>query len=258
METADKREDALAYLPCSSIAAYRKGEVIYDHDQPSGLIYLVIDGKVKVSRVADTGHSVIVDIYQADEFFGEAAFLGLSNRSEQAAALEDTKVMTWAATEIERHILKQPRLGVALVQMAAERIRDSVYRIDSFSTENISRRLARSLLRFADRLGDTDEEGAVHMRPFTHELLAQYIGTSREIVTHWMARLQRDGYVKYSRKGMLLYSSRLRQWMEEIRENGNGGNGARGAKSHPQPEAQQPEAQQPEAQQPEAQQPPAA
>jgi len=57
-------EDPLAHLPCSSIVEYRKGQMIYNQDQPSTSIYLVIDGKVKISRLADDGHQVVVDIYQ--------------------------------------------------------------------------------------------------------------------------------------------------------------------------------------------------
>src|SRR5215469_4975222 len=87
-------EDPLAHLPCSSIVEYRKGQTIYNQDQPSNAIYLVIDGKVKVSRLADDGRQVVVDIYQADEFFGESALLGLPHRSEQATVLENTRLMT--------------------------------------------------------------------------------------------------------------------------------------------------------------------
>ena len=74
-------EDPLAHLPCSSILEYRKGQVIYNQDQPSISIYLVIDGKVKVCRMADDGRQVVVDIYQTDEFFGESAFLSSPTRS---------------------------------------------------------------------------------------------------------------------------------------------------------------------------------
>ena len=43
------------------------------------------------------------------------------------------------------------------------------------------------------------------MIPFTHELLSQYVGTSREIVTHYMNQFRRQGYLRYSRKGILLH-----------------------------------------------------
>src|SRR5271163_3316114 len=86
-------EDPLAHLPCSTILEYRKGQTIYGQDQPSNSIYLVIDGKVKVCRLADDGRQVVVDIYQPDEFFGESAFVGETQRSEMAVALESTKLM---------------------------------------------------------------------------------------------------------------------------------------------------------------------
>ncbi len=208
-------EDPLAHLPCSSILEYRKGQAIYGPDQPCTAIYLVIDGKVKVSRVAEDGHQVVVDIYQPDEFFGESAFLSLLRRSEEATALESTKLMTWTAAEIEDIINRRPRLAVALVQILVQRTIEFTHRIESFSVDNIARRLARSLIRFSERLGVAEEDGAVRMTPFTHELLSQYVGTSREIVTHYMNQFRREGYLRYSRKGIILNRDAFKDWLRQ-------------------------------------------
>ena len=105
-------EDPLAHLPCSTILEYKKGQSIYNQDQPSTSIYLVIDGKVKVSRMADDGHQVILDIYQTDEFFGESALLNLPQRAEQATAMESTRLMSWTAAEIEDIVTKTAASGV--------------------------------------------------------------------------------------------------------------------------------------------------
>jgi len=206
-------EDPLAHLPCSSIVEYKKGQIIYNQDQPSTSIYLVIEGKVKVCRVADDGHQVVVDIYQPDEFFGESAFLNLPHRSEQATALETTKLMTWTAMEIEDIVMKRPRLAIALLQILVQRTMDFGHRIESFSVDNIARRLARSLIRFSERLGERGEDGSVRMVPFTHELLSQYVGTSREIVTHYMNQFRRQGFLRYSRKGIILYRDAMGDWL---------------------------------------------
>jgi CRP/FNR family transcriptional regulator len=208
-------EDPLAHLPCSTIVEYRKGQIIYSQDQPSTTLYLVIDGKVKVSRVADDGHQVVVDIYQSDEFFGESAFLNLPHRCEQATALENTKLMTWATAEIEDIATKRPRLAVALLQILVQRTVDFTHRIESFSLDNIARRLARSLIRFSERLGVEEQDGSVRMAPFTHELLSQYVGTSREIVTHYMNQFRRQGYLRYSRKGIILYRDAFKDWLRQ-------------------------------------------
>jgi len=208
-------EDPLAHLPCSTILEYKKGQIIYNQDQPSTSIHLVIDGKVKVCRLADDGRQVVVDIYQPDEFFGESAFLGLAQRTEIAVALENTKVMTWTTNEIEEITMKRPKLAIALLQLLVQRSMDFGYRIESFSVDNIARRLARTLIRFSERLGSKNEDGSVQMIPFTHELLSQYVGTSREIVTHYMNQFRRQGYLRYSRKGIMLYRDALREWLKQ-------------------------------------------
>jgi CRP/FNR family cyclic AMP-dependent transcriptional regulator len=163
-------EDPLAHLPCSTILEYRKGQTIYSRDQPSTSIYLVIDGKVKVCRMADDGRQVVVDLYQPDEFFGESAFLGPAQRTELSVALENTKLMTWTTTEIEEIASRRPRLAIALLQLLVQRSMDFGSRIESFSVDNIARRLARALIRFSERLGHAAErlgaDDSVHARAF--------------------------------------------------------------------------------------------
>lgn len=203
-------EDPLAYLPCSSIVSYRKGSIIYTQDEPANKFCLVISGKVKILRLSDDGRTTLVDIYRPDEFFGESAFLNMPHRGEQAMAVEETRVMTWSSAQIEEIMEKRPRLAVAMVQMLGQRSLEFVHRVQSFSTEDIGRRLSRSLIRFADRMGERQEDGGLRMLPLTHETLAQYVGTSREIVTHYMNRLRREGYVLYTRKGIVLYRDALR------------------------------------------------
>ena len=210
-------EDPLAHLPCSTITEYKRGQMIYNQDQPCTGIYLVIEGKVKVSRLSGDGHQVVVDIYQTDEFFGESALLNLPHRTEQATALVNTRLMSWTSDEIADVALRRPRLAMALLQIVVRRGIDFGQRIESFSMDNIARRLARALIRFSGRLGTLEVDGSVRMAPFTHELLAQYVGTSREIITHYMNQFRRQGYLRYSRKGIVMYRDAFKQW---LRQNG--------------------------------------
>src|SRR4029077_19564719 len=96
---------------------YRKGQVIYSADRPSKNIYLVSTGKVGMSRIAEDGREVLLEIVRTDELFGESAFLDVSRRSEKATALENATLMTWTASHIEDLIMKRPRLAVALLQI---------------------------------------------------------------------------------------------------------------------------------------------
>jgi CRP/FNR family cyclic AMP-dependent transcriptional regulator len=206
-------EDPLAHLPRSGILEYPKDAIIYSPDQPATGVYLVVEGKVKVSRLAADGQQVLVDIYQNDEFFGESAFLNLPHRSEQATAIENARLMTWTAAEIEAIVLKRPRLAVAFLQMMAQRSVEFTQRIESFSVDTMSRRLARSLVRLSERFGTPQDDGSVRMIPLTHELLAQYVGTSRELVTQYMNQFRRQGYLRYSRKSIIVFRAPFRAWL---------------------------------------------
>ncbi len=202
-------EDVLAHLPISSTAEYVKGQMIYGPDILSNRIYLVVSGKVGISQIAENGKEVLLEIVRPDELFGESAFLGVPP-SERATAIEKAKVMTWPISDMEDLVMKRPRLAVALLQILAQRNTELSRRIESFSTDTIERRLARSLLRFSERLGTQEKDGSVRIMPFTHALLSHYVGTSREIVTHYMNRFRRQGYLSYSRRGILLHCDTLK------------------------------------------------
>jgi CRP/FNR family cyclic AMP-dependent transcriptional regulator len=207
-------EDPLAHLPHSKILEYETGQVIYSQDQPSAGLHVVIDGKVTVCRRADNGRPVVVDIYQADEFFGESALLRLPHAQEQAVALENTKVMVWSTAQIENILILRPQLAVALLQVLALRLLDFKSRLHSLASDPAPRRLVRTLIRLSERLGQTNEDGSVQMIPFTHELLAQYVGTSREAITVFMNRLRREGYLNYSRRGnIVIHRDALAEWL---------------------------------------------
>jgi len=123
--------------------------------------------------------------------------------------------MSWTCSELEDIVMRRPRLAVALMQILVQRSIEFEHRIESLSVDNIERRLARTLVRFSERMGQNAEDGSVHMMPFTHELLSQYVGTSREIITHYMNQFRRRGHLRYSRKGILLYRDAMRSWLQQ-------------------------------------------
>jgi len=204
-------------LPCSNVLEYGKGEVIYSHDQPHSDLYLVLSGMVKVTRVSNQGSQLLVDLYGTDEFFGEAAFVDPLQAFERASAHHHTTVMAWKAHDIEDLIQKRPRLAIALLQTFGQRAVNLLQRLESLSTDRIDKRLALSLIRFAERLGKPQEDGSIQMDPLTHEVLAQYVGTSRELITCHMTKFRKDGYLSYSRRAIVVYADALKAW---VRENG--------------------------------------
>jgi CRP-like cAMP-binding protein len=204
-------EDPLEYLPRSKVIQYQKGKTIYGVGRPPVGLYLVMAGTGIVSRPRDR-HPVMVDIYRRDDLLGESTLLELPQSGEQTTALEDTDLMVWSVSEIKELIMKRPGLALALLQVFVQRTEALTERIESLSQDTIPRRLARSLVRFSERLGTPQKDGSLRMAPLTHEMLAQYVGTSREMITHYMNHFRKRGYLRYSRKEILVCCNAWPEW----------------------------------------------
>jgi CRP/FNR family transcriptional regulator len=203
------------HLPVAGVIPYRKGQVIYSPEVPSNRLYLVASGTVDLCHVAADGGEVLLDIVRPEELFGEMAFHEAPRDSERASAHENTSVMAWTTSEIEDLVTNRPRLAVALLQIMSQRNAELAHRVESLAMDTIERRLARSLIRFADRLGTREDDGSVRMLPLTHGLLSRYVGTSREIISHYMNRFRKLGYLNYSRSSIQLYRDALQATLSE-------------------------------------------
>src|ERR1700724_3770705 len=87
--------DALVYLPRKGAVEYRWNQVIYGEQHPSAGLYLVVQGRVKVSVASEDGLQTVTDISCADEFFGASALLGQTDHQERATPLKPPPVSTW-------------------------------------------------------------------------------------------------------------------------------------------------------------------
>lgn len=203
-------EDALIYLPRKGVADYRRGQIIFMENQPSRELYLIVKGRVKVAIPLENGMQTLIDIFSTDDFFGERALLGTARHSERAIALDDVSLMSWSTSEIDAQVEREPRLGIALLQMLVKRSLDYEDRLQYFALDKTPERVVRAVLRFADRTGTRAEDGSLEVPPLTHQLISEYVGTSREIVTFHMNQLRQKGVLNYSRRGMRVNPDALR------------------------------------------------
>ena len=192
--------DPLLYLPRKPLQTYGKHVCIYRPDDlPSGL-WLVIKGRVKITRGADPTAQVLTSIVYPDGLFGEGSLLGAEACKETAVTLEPVLGMTWTWDEIEYWIGKEPRLGLALVQYFARRGAALIQRLAVMSLRSVPERIVFALLEFASQGGTPISGGAIRVSALTQKTIAEYAGTSRELATAQMNRLRRMGLIRYTRK----------------------------------------------------------
>jgi CRP/FNR family cyclic AMP-dependent transcriptional regulator len=211
------QQDPLTYLPRKPLQEFSKGRAIYDVQQPNDHLYVVILGRVKISTTADDGCQTVGRIVCAEGLFGESCLLGSTSRCESAVALDNATLMGWSRSEIEQQIEREPRLGIALSQYLVRQCLSLQDRIESMAIYKTPERVMLALVELASELGAPLEDGATRVASLAHHTIAEYVGTSREIVTFQMNRLRRLGLIRYSRKHIDVYT---RAMQDSLRDQG--------------------------------------
>src|SRR4051812_14945326 len=214
-ESSFTTEDPLTYLPRKPVQEFAKRRVIYDPQQPSDHLYVVILGRVKITNVGDDGSQMVARIVAAEGLFGESALIGGQRRTEAAVALDNVTVMSWTVAEIEAQIEREPRLGLALAQYLVRQCIELQDRIESMAVYKTPERVMLALVQLSDSLGTPMADGATRVAALTHHTIAEYVGTSREIVTFQLNRLRRLGMLRYSRKYMDIYTTAMQEALRE-------------------------------------------
>jgi CRP/FNR family transcriptional regulator, cyclic AMP receptor protein len=208
-------EDPLMYLPHRPIEEYAKDRVIYDAKRPSIGLYVLILGRVKVSSTANDGWETVGRFVRAEGIFGESCLVGTLNGNETATALDKVALMSWSRTEIEQQVEREPRLGMALSQHLVRRSLELQDRIESMAAYRVPERVMLGLVQLANDLGTTMPDGAARVAPLTHRTIAEFVGTSREIVTWQMNHLRRIGLIRYCRKHIDVYVQAMRENLKQ-------------------------------------------
>jgi CRP/FNR family cyclic AMP-dependent transcriptional regulator len=208
-------EDPLNYLPRKPLQEFPRQRVIYDRQQPSSGLYLVIVGRVKITSTAADGFVTICRIVCGEGLFGESALIGSEDRSESAVALDDASIMNWTRSEIEQQIEHEPRLGIALSQYLVRQCIELQDRIESMAVYKTPERVMLGLLQLAATAGTATADGPIRIGSLTHHTIAEFVGTSREIVTFQMNRLRRMGMLRYSRKAIDVYTQAIERALRE-------------------------------------------
>jgi len=199
---------ALQYLPRKPLVEFSKGYVIYSGT--SNALYLTVAGRVKVANVGVDGSESVVRIVPPEGFFGEA-FLAEHPATERAVALDTVRIMAWKRAEIEQQMEKDPALGLALMEVVIARCLELGERLQAMATCMTPQRVMLSLLQLARQLGEPQPDGGLRMASLTHHTLAEYVGTSREIVSSQLNALRRRGLIQYSRQHMDVYCEAVEQ-----------------------------------------------
>ncbi len=210
---SELKEDELNSLAKVTVRqTFKKDNMVLIEEDVGSTMFIILNGRVKISRISDEGREVILSILVDGDFFGEMAILDGQTRSANAVTLEDTEMLIIRRGNFLQMLHDYPQIAINLLKELAHRLRRSDSQIKSLSLQNALGRVASTLLRIADDSGII-KQGIVeipHLPP--QQDLANMAGTSRETISRVIKSLGQLGYVKkQGSKLLILDYDRFRQ-----------------------------------------------
>ena len=183
--------DALARLAALALCHdYPKNNILSYRGDPSGSVFLVLSGRVKMILTNEEGREVIVALLGAGGLFGLTSGLDGGDQLADAVTVEPARIARFAADAFVEWTRSSPEAQAALVRVLTGRVRELHQQIGAHALMSAKDRLLYTLFEIADTEGTEDPTSSeiIFTRP-THQELAHRIGSSREVVSRLLAEL---------------------------------------------------------------------
>lgn len=195
-------EDLLGCLPALGADRLKRLVKGYRIDCTDAAAVLSVSGRLAYVQELPQGRRLIIDFYGENSPFLNADD-GCTARYLKVVD-GSAEVMIWNNAQLAGIYEKRPEFRQYVNAWLRHKQSDLFERLAEFAACRIEERLRLALLRLGRQFGTTTPNG-IKVPPFTHQTLADYVATSREIVSHYMRNAARNGLISYDRRGILLH-----------------------------------------------------
>lgn len=162
---------------------YQKGSWLFVEGESSNGIYVLCRGWVKLSTCSKDGKVIILHIAEPGEILGLSSTVSDSIHITTAEALEECEVNYVRSKDFLRFLEQNTEACLNVVRQLSENYNTACLQLCTLGLSNsVADKLGTLFLGWCKPGYDTNDE--IHLKiTYTHEELAQMIGTSRESVT---------------------------------------------------------------------------
>ncbi|MGB9682107.1 MAG: Crp/Fnr family transcriptional regulator [bacterium] len=198
-------EDAIRkILAIAKEKRYKKGEIIYYQGDISYTLDIIKKGKLKVTIMTEEGKEKILAILSEGDIIGEISLIDNRPRSATVEALEDCSLLSIKKEDFGKFLLEYPKISIEIARILSERLRDADRSIEELTFYDVRTRIISLLISLGERYGKPISNGIeIHIR-FTHQELADLVGSSRETITRVLGELQENKIIRIEKDKILI------------------------------------------------------
>ena len=146
-------ETAKSVATLLEIRDYEAHKIIFRAGDAGDAMYLIVQGRIRISIKAPEGPEVTLAELGPGEFFGEMALLDGKPRSANATALEESRLAVLSREHFLSSINNNPRIAVEMLTAISKRVRQTHNIVRNAVTRNVNEEEA-ARLTLGDRAAD--------------------------------------------------------------------------------------------------------
>lgn len=189
--------------------AFPKGSLLFVEGQPAERAFALRRGRVKISICTHSGKVTVLRIAYAGDLIGLASVIARLDHDTTAEALEDCRVDVMRQKELLVSLQQDKQTSLAVTSEMSRRCLGQRQLIASLAlSDPVFVRLARLFLGWSE----DGNGGRLHLKnAYTHQQIAEMIGTSRETVTRAIREMRERELVTLKRDELVIHDpDRLR------------------------------------------------
>lgn len=181
----------------------RRGEWIFVPGDAADSIYLLQQGRMKITALSEDGHEVLHEIVGPGEVFGDtSAILGIP-RTTSAQALETSLVCEIYRKDFETLLGMFPELSFQLLKSVGLRLKKAEAHLVNVICNDVSYRVREALLDLMDHESGSASDQPVKIK-ITQQDLANLIGASRQKTSQALKELEDANVLRLMYRSILL------------------------------------------------------
>jgi len=179
----------------SSSSVYPKGTMLFVEGQEPRGVFVVCNGRLKLSTSSAEGRSVIVRVAEPGEVIGLPSTVSGRPYELTAEALEPVQVNFIRREAFLQFLYQHADAGVRVAEILSNIYHNTLSEVRYLG---LSASAPQKLARFLLEVIPVKAQDNGHLRStltLTHREIAEVVGSSRETVTRLFARFKRNGWV---------------------------------------------------------------
>ena len=189
----------------------RRKETLFRQGELTDGPYVVRSGTIRTHYTSPSGREITFAFWSEGNLVGAPLVLRDGRHMWSGVAATDCEVLCFRGRDLRRLAESIPRFAMSLIEALEFKCVRLSSLAQTLGTRAVEERLSLLLYNLAVLHGTNGTGGVSLGPPFTHEVLANMVGCSRQWVTNILQQMKHDGVIRIERRRIvILRPERLR------------------------------------------------